>query len=186
MAYHTKALLPNSCGPMKNGPFRGPKGWSYPQPKYWTHRWRVDKNIFHEISHIRVQLVKSRHVIYHTTALLPKSCGPMADGSFRDPKGPSYPKPKYYTHQWRFDLQGCKADIVINPPSIDGSNVWGVDRNDPWGLEVVHLPLGRSYLVGVSLYEMSCALTFLTWPYGWDLMADIDINFSSMRPIFGV
>ena len=30
---------------------------------------------------------------------------------------------------------------------IDGSNIWGVDRTDPWGAEMDHPPLGRSYLV---------------------------------------
>ena len=53
MTYHTMALLPNSCGPMADGPFRDPKGRSYPHPKYWTHR-------------------ESRHMTYHTAALLPR------------------------------------------------------------------------------------------------------------------
>ena len=52
MRYHTTALLPNSCGPMADGPFRDPKGRSYPHPKYWTHRWRIDVNIGHGISPI--------------------------------------------------------------------------------------------------------------------------------------
>ena len=69
---------------------------------------------------------------------------------------------------------------------IDGSNIWGVDRTDPWGPEMDHPPLGRSYLVVVPSYEMSCALIFLTGLYGWDSMVDIDINPSSMGPIFGV
>ena len=29
---------------------------------------------------------------------------------------------------------------------IDGSNIWGVDRTDPWGPEMDHPPLGSSYL----------------------------------------
>ena len=41
---------------------------------------------------------------------------------------------------------------------IDGSNIWGVDRTDPWGPEMDHPPLGRSYLVVVPSYDMSCAL----------------------------
>ena len=41
---------------------------------------------------------------------------------------------------------------------IDGSNIWGVDRTDPWGPEMDHPPLGRSYLVVVPSYHMSCAL----------------------------
>ena len=50
MTYHTKALLPNRCCPMADGPFRDPKGRSYTHPKYWTHRWRIDINIGHGIS----------------------------------------------------------------------------------------------------------------------------------------
>ena len=69
---------------------------------------------------------------------------------------------------------------------IDGSNIWGVDRTDPWGPEMDHPPLGRSYLVVVPSYDMSCALILLTWLYGWYSMVDIDINPSSMAPIFGV
>ena len=69
---------------------------------------------------------------------------------------------------------------------IDGSNIWGVDRTDPWGPEMDHPPLGRNYLVVVPSYDMSCTLIRLTGLYGWDSMADIDINPSSMGPIFGV
>ena len=69
---------------------------------------------------------------------------------------------------------------------IDGSNIWCVDRTDPWGPEMDHPPLGRSYLVVVPSYDMSCALILLTGLYGWDSMVDIDINPSSMGPIFGV
>ena len=69
---------------------------------------------------------------------------------------------------------------------IDGSNIWSVDRIDPWGPEMDHPPLGRSYLVVVPSYDMSCALILLTGLYGWDSMVDIDINPSSMGPIFGV
>ena len=49
MTSHTTALLPNSCGPMAEGPFRDSNGRSYPHLKYWTHRWRIDINIGHEI-----------------------------------------------------------------------------------------------------------------------------------------
>ena len=44
---------------------------------------------------------------------------------------------------------------------IDGSNIWGVDRTDPWGPEMDHPPLGRSYLV----VESSCfmAMLIVTW-----------------------
>ena len=56
----------------------------------------------------------------------------------------------------------------------------------PWGPEMDHPPLGRSYLVEVPSYDMSCALSLLTGLYGWDSMVDIDINPSLMGPIFGV
>ena len=69
---------------------------------------------------------------------------------------------------------------------IDGSNIWGADRIDPWGPEMDHPPLGRSTLVVVPLYDMSCAFIVITGLYVWDSMADIDINPSSMGPIFGV
>ena len=69
---------------------------------------------------------------------------------------------------------------------INGSNIWGVGSTDPWGPEMDHPPLGRSYLVVVPSYDMSCALILLTGLYGWDSMVDIDINPSSMCPIFGV
>ena len=69
---------------------------------------------------------------------------------------------------------------------IDGSNIWGVDRNDPWGPEMYHPQLGRSYLVVVPSYDMSCQLILLIGLYVWDSMANIDINPSSMGPIFGV
>ena len=72
---------------------------------------------------------------------------------------------------------------------IDESNICGVDRVDPWGPEMDHPPLGRSYLVVVPSYDMSCALILLmgeipwsililillTGLYGWDSMVDIDI-----------
>ena len=68
---------------------------------------------------------------------------------------------------------------------IDGSNIWGVDRTDPWGPEIDHPPLGRSYLVVVPSYDVSRAFILLARFYGWNSMADIDINPSSMGPIFG-
>ena len=49
MICHTTTILPNSCGPMEDGPFRVSKGRPYPHPKYWTHRWRIGINISHEI-----------------------------------------------------------------------------------------------------------------------------------------
>ena len=69
---------------------------------------------------------------------------------------------------------------------IDGSNIWVVDRTDPWGPEMDHPPLDCTYLVVVPPYDMSCALFLLTVFYGLDFVADIDINPSSMGPIFGV
>ena len=69
---------------------------------------------------------------------------------------------------------------------IDGSNIWGVDRSDPWGPEMHHPLLDRSFLVVLPSYDMSCTLILLTGLYGLDSMADIDINPSSMGPIFGV
>ena len=69
---------------------------------------------------------------------------------------------------------------------IDGSNIWGVNRTDPWGPKMDHPQLGRSYLVVVPSYDMSGAFFLLTGLYGWDSMAGIDINPSSMGPIFGV
>ena len=77
------------------------------------------------------------------------------------------------------------TDIVFNPSSI--GPIFGVWIGSTlWGPEMDHLPLGRGYLVVVSSYDMSCALILLTGLYGWDYMADIDINPSSMGPIFGV
>ena len=61
-----------------------------------------------------------------------------------------------------------------------------MDRINTWGPEMDHPPSGRSYLVVVPSYDMSCALILLTTPYGLNSMVDIDINPSSMGPIFGV
>ena len=69
---------------------------------------------------------------------------------------------------------------------IDGTNIWSVDRTDPWGPEMDHPPLGRSCLVVVPSSEMSGDLRLLAGPYGWDSMAGIVINPSSMGPIFRV
>ena len=69
---------------------------------------------------------------------------------------------------------------------IDGSNIWGVNRTDPWGPEIEHPPMGRSYLVVVPSYDMSCDFILWIWLYGWDYMADIDINPPSMGPLFSV
>ena len=78
-------------------------------------------------------------------------------------------------------------------------------RTDLWGPEMYHPPLGRSnfvvglvssydmscglilhsYLVEVPSYDMSCRLILQTEPYGRASISDIDINPSSMGPIFG-
>ena len=49
------------------------------------------------------------------------------------------------------------ADIDTNPSSM-GLIFEDVDRTEPWGSEMDHPPLGRSYLVVVSSYDISCAL----------------------------
>ena len=127
MTYHSTALLPNSCGPLADGPFRDPKGRSYPHHKYWTHGYRIDINIDHwNLTH-SAQLRKSGHMTYHTTALLPNNCGPMVDGPFWDPKGQSYPHPKYWTHPWRIHIN---IDHGISPieASLDNQGTWHIIR----------------------------------------------------------
>ena len=108
LTHSTMALIPNSSCPMVDGPFLDPNGvlyklpildpsmkamaddlsldskrLSYPHPRYWTHRLRIGINICH-----RAQLRESRHMIYDTTAQLPKNYGPIPDGPFRDTQGP--------------------------------------------------------------------------------------------------
>ena len=73
-----------------------------------------------------------------------------------------------------------------NQSFIDGSNILGVDRTDPWDPEIDHPPFGRNYLVVVPSYDMSGALILLTGRYWGDSMAGIDINPSSMGPIYGM
>ena len=78
------------------------------------------------------------------------------------------------------------ADIDINLSS-NGPIFWvWMGPTDHWDPKMSHPPLGRSYLVVRPSYGMSCALIFLTALYGLDFMADIDINPSSMGPIFEV
>ena len=128
MTYPTTPPLPNSCGPMADGPFRDPKGRSYPHPKYWTHRWRIHINIDHGISPIDPSYEnQAGHMTYHTTTLLPNSCDPMADGPFRDPKGRSYPHLKYWTHRWRSDIN---IDHGISPiePRSENQGTWHIIR----------------------------------------------------------
>ena len=45
---------------------------------------------------------------------------------------------------------------------IDGSNIWCVHRTDPWGPEMDHPPLRRSFLVVVPSYDIMC-LDPLNW-----------------------
>ena len=44
---------------------------------------------------------------------------------------------------------------------IDYSNIWGVDRKDPSGPEMVYHLLGRTILVLLHWYDMSCGLILL-------------------------
>ena len=86
MTYHTTALLPNSCCPMADGPFRDPKGSVLSTPQildpsmkdwYQYRPW----NLTHG-----AQLRESRHMTYHTTALLPNSCGQWRMVQFGTPR----------------------------------------------------------------------------------------------------
>ena len=141
MTYHTTAVLPNSCGPMADGPFRDPRvgpihtpnigpidvGWYQYRPWNLTHR---------------AQLRESGHMTYHTTALLPNSCGPMADGPFRDAKGRSYPRPKYWTHLWRIWYQYRPWNLTHRAQlresghmtSYDGTTTKYLQPNGGWSI----------------------------------------------------
>ena len=116
MTYHTTALLPNSCVrrhyyqiPMADGPFRDPNWYQYrsvlssrqildPSMKDW-YQYRP-WNLTHRAQLRESGISPIESMTYNTTALLPNSCGPMADGPFRDPKGRYCPHPKYWTHRW--------------------------------------------------------------------------------------
>ena len=89
-------------------------------------------------------------------------------------------------HFLNWDLWARFHGQYWNQYFIDGSNIWGVYKTDPWGPEMDHPLLGRSYLLVVPSYEMQCALIILTGLNGWDSMADIDINPSPMGPLFDV
>ena len=56
--------------------------------------------------------------------------------------------------------------LVLISIFIDGSNICSVDRTDPWGPQMDHPLLGRSYLVLVPSYDMSGSLNPLTGHYG--------------------
>ena len=127
MIYHTTALLLNSCDPMADGPFCNPQGSVLSTPQildpsmkdwYQYRPW----NFTH-----RAQSRESGHMTYHTTALLPNDCGPMADGQFWDPKGWSYPHTKFWTHRWRIDID---IDHGISPiePSLENQATWHMIR----------------------------------------------------------
>ena len=107
----------------------------------------------------------------------------MADGPFRDPKGRSYPHPKYWTHRRRININIGQGNTFVwyvmcldslnwaqrvrfhcrywYQSFIDGSNIWDVDRTDPWGSEMDHPPLGPSYVVVVPSYEN---VLVMAWP----------------------
>ena len=127
LTYHTTALLLNSCGPMADGPFWDPKGRSYPHPEildpsmkdwYQYQPWNLT---------YRVQLRETRPLTYHTTALLPNSCGPMPDVPFRDPKGRSHPHPQYWTHQRRIDINSSHGMSSIGS-SYENQGTWHIIR----------------------------------------------------------
>ena len=54
-------------------------------------------------------------------------------------------------------------NIDINPSSM--SPIFRMWIGDPWGPEMDHLPMGRSYFVVVPSYDKSCALILLTGLY---------------------
>ena len=99
---------------------------------------------------------------------------------------PSYDMSYGLIHSLNWALWGRFHGRYWYQSFIDESNIWGVDSTHPWGPAMDHPPLGRSYLVVVPSYDMSCALILSTGLYGWDSKVDIDINPSSMGPIFGV
>ena len=57
----------------------------------------------------------------------PNSCGPMADGPFRDPKGRPYPHPKYWTHRWNIDIN-ISHWISLIEPSQENQGTWHIIR----------------------------------------------------------
>ena len=93
---------------------------------------------------------------------------------------------KFHGRYWYQSFMDEFLWLILILILINGSNIQGRDRTDPWGPEMYHPPLGRSYLVVVPSYDMSCALIFLPGSYGLDFMAGIDINPSSMGQIFEV
>ena len=101
-------------GPIHTPYIKDPSMKDWYQYRPWNHTHRA-------------QLRESGHMTYHTTTLLPNSCGPMADGPFRDPKGRSYPHPKYWTHRWRIDIN---IDHGISPikPSYENQGTWHIIR----------------------------------------------------------
>ena len=69
---------------------------------------------------------------------------------------------------------------------IDRSTIWGVDRIDHWGPDMDHPPLGRSYLVVVPLYDISCALIFFNGGLWVRFHGRYWYQSLTMGPIFGV
>ena len=65
---------------------------------------------------------------------------------------------------WLYGLDSI-VDIDINASSM--GRIFGVWMGPTlWGPEMDHPPSGRSYLVVVPSYDMSCALILLTAPHG--------------------
>ena len=113
MACHMTALLPNSCSPMADDPFRDLKGpmhtqISDPSMKDW-YQYHARK-----LTH-RAQLRESSHMTNLAMALPLNRCGPMADGPFRDPEGRSSLHPKYWTHRLRIGVNISHGISPIEP-----------------------------------------------------------------------
>ena len=69
---------------------------------------------------LRTQLKESRHMTYHTTPLLPNSCGPMLDGPFPDPKRQSYPHPQILDPSMKgwYQYQSSKFKVFISQYNV--------------------------------------------------------------------
>ena len=71
---------------------------------------------------------------------------------------------------------------VINEVGIMSLSLW-IFTHRMW---VFVNRIMKLHLLVVPSYDVSCVLILLTEVYGLDFMTDIDINPSSMGPIFGV
>ena len=95
----------------------------------------------------RPLLREYRHMTHHTTALLPNSCGLMADGTFGDPIARSYPHPKYWTHWWRIGIN-IGHGISRTESSSENQDTWYIVRQQYYQLpaaqwRMVHLGTPR-------------------------------------------